>query len=140
MGIIMKKFFKKSVLFVAVIGTFFTVLPMGVLATSSAAAPPAQGAATRYIGSIHRTSAGLSFSSSWQSTAYDTNNGASLTYGYNTAFFNEDYAWATHTQRQHSAEVRNDNGAFGSGRVFAGETAKIEVIHAGTNIQYQCTW
>lgn len=91
-----------------------------------------------YAGAIYETSAGRDFDEAWQATS--SNGNATLTYGYNTFLVNEDYSWAYHSSREHSAEVKNARGAFGSSKKAATEEAKIEVRHSGTSIEYQNTW
>lgn len=141
---------KLSIFFVVTLLSVLYAMPVSAaevsevpIATSSTGTVSKIGtiAAVRYggySGSIHRTSSGKSFDSDWQAIAYDGD--ATLIYGYNTVFINEDYSHAYHTSREHSAEVSNDRGSFGSSKKAAGKEASIEVRHKGTNIQYQNTW
>lgn len=142
----MKKSVKRGAFMIAALGVLINSSPIAVkaaletpVATSPTGIVSEVGMVRAgYAGSIHRTSADKSFSSDWQSTAYAGD--ASLTYGYNTVLINEDFAWANHSTRDHTAEVKNDKGAFGSSKQPKGKVAKIEVSHKGISVQYQNTW
>lgn len=95
---------------------------------------------------IKVTSDGHSFKKAWESDAYDTGTHVSyfhhLTYGYNTAWVNEDYAISQGTtiNYDHKAYVKNANGVhYGDkvGRVFV---SRIEVRHSGNNIIYKAIY
>ena len=77
------------------------------------------------------------FKSDWKLTKYGKD--SKLTYGYNTVLINEDFAWAYHSKREHSAIVSNKRRAFMSSKKKKKKTAKIEVRHKGSYIQYQNT-
>lgn len=146
----MKKHLKKAALLLAAMGIVFNVSTGSVMAASeypiatsenevaTEVSPSIFSARGGMVGSIHRTNGSKTFKSDWKKTAYDGD--AKLTYGFNTVLINEDYAWAYHTKREHSAEVGNAKGAYTSGKKKAGKVAKIEVRHSGSSIQYQNTW
>ncbi|KJF25470.1 hypothetical protein TZ02_18530 [Clostridium aceticum] len=82
-----------------------------------------------------------SFTSDWQKTYEDTMYYTKLTYGYNTSWINEDYAWAQGSfmtkDYNHNAYVRNDNGAHYGNSVDYRFVSKIEVRHKGSTITYK---
>lgn len=80
----------------------------------------------------------LGFTSSWERYTSGDSSRASLTYGYNTAFVNEDYAWANHSLTSHSGYVSNGSGGFSGPTKGAGAVSKIEVTHKGSDIHYMC--
>lgn len=53
-----------------------------------------------------------SFSKAWELYKSGDNGKANLTYGFNTAFINEDYAWAKHSTKSHFASLKNGKGFF----------------------------
>jgi len=91
-------------------------------------------------GQIYATSSGHNFSSSWSVTKSSGNN--YLVYGYNTAYIDEDFAWAYHESKSHYASVYNGNGWHHSREKSGGNIAKIEVTHynAGETFIYQNNW
>lgn len=99
-----------------------------------------------YEGSIQRTNGTQGFTTGWQTTTYGDDRGdgygtrAKMTYGFNTFAINEDFTWADHSLKKHSAIVQNNKGTFMSAKKAAGTTAKIEVTHSGNVIIYQNTW
>ncbi len=78
-----------------------------------------------------------SFSSPWKLSR--SKGSASLVYGYNTLFINEDYAWAYHTSLLHWAELKNTDWHNGP-MATAGNVSKCEVTHEGTYVSYYCMW
>ena len=81
-----------------------------------------------------------SFSKVWQKNASTSDGARVLTYGYNKAAINEDYAHGYHATKTHYASVSNSNGSHTSGNVGKGKTAKIEVRHSGSNISYSMSY
>lgn len=136
----MRKIVKRSIMTFAVMGVIFNFSLMNTFAAPMKSMVSMTSLTSGYEGSIHKTSGYHTFSTDWQESAVGDDGYAALTYGYNTFLINEDYAWAYHSQKEHSAEVGNARGAFGSEKKAAGKEAKIEVAHSGTSIQYQNTW
>lgn len=87
--------------------------------------------------SVSKTYSG-SFSKAWERYASSTDGKANLTYGYNTTWINEDYAWAKHSTKSHYAAIKNGNGWHTGKGKAAGSTSKIEVTHKGTSVTYYC--
>lgn len=77
-----------------------------------------------------------SFKTAWEKSKSSYDNAGTLSYGYNTAWINEDYAHGYHSKNDHYASVSNGNGSFTSGNKGAGKVAKIEVRHKGSSIRY----
>lgn len=91
-------------------------------------------------GQAQGTSAGKTFKRSWKAT---TKKGSgSVTYGYNTAWINEDFAWGYCSDASHRAALRNGNGWHYGLTKSKGDVSKREVVHSfnGTTIKYQCNW
>lgn len=139
---------KKGICTFAAMGVIISAIPLSAnaapvsempIATSPTGSVSVGMPRAGYNGSIQKTSEGQSFSSAWQLSA-TSGSDATLIYGYNTAWINEDYSWAYHNVREHSAEVQNSNGAFGSSKKKKTEVAKIEVRHSGNSVIYQNTW
>jgi hypothetical protein len=81
------------------------------------------------------------FDTAWELTATSgTPLTASLTYGYNTLFINEDYAWANNTNVSHFASLTNGNGVHPGPAKSAGNVSRIEVTHNGSSVEYHCYW
>lgn len=143
----MIKNFKKGMCTLAAMGVIVSMMPLSANAASVSETPIATsptgsvsvGLPRGYNGSIQKTSAGQTFSDDWQLSATFESD-ATLIYGYNTNLINEDYSWAYHNTREHSAELKNSNGAFGSSKKKKTEVAKIEVRHSGNSVIYQNTW
>lgn len=76
------------------------------------------------------------FEKAWEISILVDDGQGVLTYGYNTLFFNEDYSHAYHSDYNHYAFLKNENGAFSGSNKKAGKWSKIEVIHNGTSITY----
>lgn len=93
-----------------------------------------------FAGQAQGTSSGKNFSSSWKEYAYSGN--GSVTYGYNTDWINEDFAWGYCSDASHHAALRNGNGWHYGSTKSKGDVSKIEVVHSynGTAIKYQCNW
>ncbi|WP_339149306.1 MULTISPECIES: hypothetical protein [unclassified Sutcliffiella] len=112
---------KKALLSIALCG--------GLLGMSAMAPALTADAATK-------SATGTSFTKAW-SKSVNTGDGAGvLTYGYNTAWINEDFAHAYHASKTHFASISNGNGSHVSSSVGAGKTAKVEVRHAGSTVTY----
>lgn len=92
--------------------------------------------ASAYSTTITRTSSG-SFSKAWE--AYTGASNWTMIYGFNTTAINEDYTHGNHSSKWHIVRVKNANGTF-SNYDNAGDWAKKEVRHAGTNIRYIMEW
>ena len=60
-----------------------------------------------------------------------------LTYGFNTALINEDYAYAYTDGAIHRSRIINDNGTHNGPWVVANEWSDKEVTHSGTSIKYR---
>ncbi len=86
-------------------------------------------------GSISKTYSG-SFSKKWEKSASTSDGAGVLTYGYNTALINEDYAHGYHANKKHYTSISNGNGSHVSGNASKGNLAKIEVTHKGSSITY----
>ncbi|MDR1018252.1 MAG: hypothetical protein LBM02_06075 [Lachnospiraceae bacterium] len=86
-------------------------------------------------GSVTATYKGA-FSKAWQRYKTGDSGRALVTYGYNTAFINEDYAWAKHSTKTHYSSLRNGKDIFTGSRKGAGKTSKIEVRHCGASTMY----
>jgi hypothetical protein len=78
------------------------------------------------------------FTTAWECTI--TSGNASLTYGYNTAWINEDYAWANHSNAEHFASLSNGTGVHNGFTQAAGVVSKSEVTHNGSTVEYHCYW
>lgn len=93
-------------------------------------------------GQVEKTSSGKTFKSSWSATAKNSSGNGTLTYGYNTDWINEDFAWANHKNYSHYASLKNANGWHTSSSKKKGAIAKIEVRHKydGNVIKYRCNW
>lgn len=63
-----------------------------------------------------------------------------LTYGYNTALINEDYANAYTVGSVHRSRIQNANGWHNGPWKVANEWSDKEVRHKGTSIVYRQTW
>jgi len=81
---------------------------------------------------------GKTFSSSWQLTRYLYSGGANyLTFGYDTSFIHEDYAYANSDGWQHRSKVQNDRGSFkGPIKSATDGWSDIEVTHKGSTVYY----
>lgn len=95
---------------------------------------------TVFAGQAQGTSSGRTFTKSWKASA--TSGTGSVTYGYNTDWINEDYAWGYCSDASHTAALRNGNGWHYGPTKSKGDVSKIEVVHSynGTNLKYQCNW
>lgn len=93
-----------------------------------------------FAGQAQGTSAGRTFSKSWKAEAKSGN--GSVTFGYNTDWINEDFAWGYCSDASHSAALRNGRGWHYGPTKSRGDVSKIEVQHShnGTDIKYQCNW
>lgn len=116
-----KKTFMKSISLILGTLTFVSVLAMSVSASHD---------------NLSASSRGRSFTKAWQSTT--ERDEATLTFGYNTTFINEDYAWAYRSDKLHWAEIKNGNGWHYGGYARAGKWSKQEVRHSGSSIYYCC--
>jgi hypothetical protein len=70
------------------------------------------------------------FTAAWQRHATGFNNNARVTFGYNTRFINEDYAWSLNSTQRHHASLRNGNGIHTASAKNAGSESRIEVRHS----------
>lgn len=94
-----------------------------------------------FAGQAQGTSTGHTFGDNdWKAYAYSGT--GSVTYGYNTAWINEDFAWGYCSDASHTAALRNANGWHYGPTKSKGDVSKIEVTHSynGTAIKYQCNW
>lgn len=89
--------------------------------------------------SLSRSSDGHGFTEAWEASASDGD--AHLTYGFNTMFVDEDYAWSVHDSTAHNAAIKNGDGwhlpTLPSLPTF---TSKVEVEHSGTHVYYACEY
>lgn len=83
------------------------------------------------------SSTGHSFNGAWE--AADSGSDWTITYGFNTAWINEDYTHTLHNSLHHTATVSNANGAF-SDEDRAGHPAGIEVRHSGSTVYYSISY
>lgn len=77
-----------------------------------------------------------SFSASWELYHSGDSGRASLTYGYNTFLVHEDYAWASHSTKDHYAAIVTANGTYTGAAKSAGSTSKIEITHLAYEVEY----
>ncbi|MFT8322122.1 MAG: hypothetical protein ABF649_14580 [Bacillus sp. (in: firmicutes)] len=82
------------------------------------------------------TSATSSFTNAWTATKKTGDGAGKLTYGFNTAWINEDFAYAIHDYKYHFANVSNGIGSHVSKSVGAGVSTGIEVRHYGSSVNY----
>lgn len=89
---------------------------------------------------ISGNSSGHGFTEAWEASTSEGD--AHLTYGFNTMFVDEDYAWADHATEMHWASIKNGNEEWHTPILpsLAGFTSKVEVEHAGTRVYYACEW
>ncbi|WP_141903961.1 hypothetical protein [Lysinibacillus sp. Y5S-8] len=111
----------------------------GLLTLSAGIMLSAFSVAPASAGTLESTYSG-SFSKDWELYSASSDNKATITYGYNTSWINEDYVWANHSTKDHYGALYN--GAWHAApSKSATELSKIEVRHdaASTN-KYQCNW
>lgn len=77
------------------------------------------------------------FSHAWERYASGDGGRAQLTYGYNTTFIDEDYAWAKHSEKSHYAAVYNGNGWHTGSGAKPGRTSRVDVTHGGDYVLYK---
>lgn len=94
------------------------------------------GSASSVYATDH-TFSSSSFDSKWEKTASGDN--WLMTYGFNTAFINEDYTWTMHNTKTHSAVVINGNGTFAANNSYK-NWAKKEVTHKDPTVKYRLTY
>lgn len=88
------------------------------------------------------------FKSDWERTAIYTlaSNGVEigqLVFGFDTDYFDEDYAWSYGTQCDTRAGVRRmnyDEGYNRSSWKTCGNWSKVEVLHKVTHVRYNIEW
>ncbi len=59
-----------------------------------------------------------------------------LTYGYNTTFINEDFAYSYSDCAVHRAAIKNGNGTHYAGWYYANYYSDLEVRHKGNTVYY----
>jgi hypothetical protein len=90
-----------------------------------------------YAGDLSKTYSGQ-FTTAWELTA--ASDYANLTYGFNTDWINEDYAWANNSNASHNASLTNGTGVHPGPAKAAGTVSRIEVTHNGSTVEYHCYW
>lgn len=76
------------------------------------------------------------FDSAWELYVSGDSGRASLTYGYNTFLIHEDYAWASHSTKEHNAEIITTNGTYTGPTKAAGKVSKKEIMHLAFEVFY----
>lgn len=89
-----------------------------------------------YAGEIVKNSS--SFVTDWEKVTSAGDN-ATMKYGYNTSYIDEDYTHTYHTTSPHTAIVGNNKGYFNKAGK-AKSWAKIEITHKGNYSVYKMTW